>query len=90
MALTDREMKHLMDCMHTCSGSVIFAHNTLNDPDEDNAELLEMTEKLKEEHSLKLARGYNTFIYEFIDRRHASGNFQYPFEPFDEWGRKDK
>ncbi|MEP1932172.1 MAG: hypothetical protein ABJO52_20860 [Nisaea sp.] len=89
MALSDRELKHLMDCMHTCSGSVINAHEILSNPDDEPPEILEMAEKLKEEHALKLARDYNAFIYEIIDRRNACGNFQYPFEPFDEWGKRD-
>ena len=84
----DREMKYLMDCMETSAGTVINAHQILNDPEEDNAEILDLAEKLKDEHALRLARLYRDFIKEIIGRRQATGNFQYPFDPFDEWGVK--
>lgn len=85
--MNDRQMKHLMDRMHTLSGSIINAHEALNEPGEDNQEVIEMAERLKGESSLLLAEICSRFINEIIDRRHETGNFQYPFEPFDEWNR---
>lgn len=85
--MNDRQMKRLMDMMHSSSGAVINAHAILHDPDSaDDQELREMALKLHEESAFRLALVVDAFIQETIDRRHKTGNFQYPFPPFDEWG----
>ena len=85
--MNDRQMKRLMDMMHASSGAVINAHAILHDPDSaSDMELRDMALKLQEESAFRLALVVDTFIQETIDRRHKTGNFQYPFPPFDEWG----
>ncbi|QDG74394.1 hypothetical protein [Labrenzia sp. PHM005] len=81
MTKSDRDMNHLLERMHTCSGTVIMTDKALNDPDEDEPEFLELAAKLREEHSLLLAQLYNEFICEVLERRRTTGDFQYPFEP---------
>jgi len=84
--MNDRQMKRLMDMMHSSSGAVINAHDILNDPDcAGNEEILEEARKLHEESAFRLALVVDAFIKETIDRRHKTGNFQYPFPPFDEY-----
>ncbi len=84
--MNDRQMKRLMDMMHSSSGAVINAHDILHDPEyTDDQELRDMALKLHEESAFRLALVVESFIQETIDRRHKTGNFQYPFPPFDEW-----
>lgn len=84
--MDDREMKHLMDCMHSSAGAVISGHDLSNDPEyKKDPEALKLAQKCYDEGALRLAKLYGEFIEEIIKRRHETGNFQYPFEPFDEY-----
>ena len=79
--MNDHEMKRLMDSMHAAAGAVVESHKCMNDPDYiADPEVLALAKKCYEDGALDLARTYTTFINEIIDRRHATGNFQYPFE----------
>ena len=84
--LSDRGMKSLLDCMESASAGVLGAEGFLNDPEfaddpSNKAEALE----LKNQSAVRLAKHTSEFIAELIKRRHATHNFQYPFEPFDEY-----
>ena len=84
--LSDRGMKNLLDCMESASAGVLGAEGFLNDPEfaddpSNKAEALE----LKNQSAVRLAKHTSEFIAELIKRRHATHNFQYPFEPFDEY-----
>lgn len=60
----------------------------MNSPDwRDDDGLLKDARACHDEASFRLALVTLEFIQEMINRRHQTGNFQYPFEPFDEWGQ---
>jgi len=89
--MNDREIKHLMDKMHASAGGVLCAELHLQDDEfAEDAEILAQAQELKDKSALRLARVTSEFIEEIIKRRHKTGNFQYPFEPFDEYPNIDR
>lgn len=84
--LSDRGMKSLLDRMESASAGVLGAEGFLNDPEfaDDPSSKAEALE-LKNQSAVRLAKHTSEFIAELIKRRHATQNFQYPFEPFNEY-----
>jgi hypothetical protein len=84
--LSDRGMKNLLDRMESASAGVLGAEGVLNDP-EFAADPINKAEALalKNQSAVRLAKHTSEFIAELVKRRHATQNFQYPFEPFDEY-----
>ena len=84
--MNDREMKRLLDKMHASADSVLCAEEHLQDDEyAEDTEILTQAQELKDKSALRLARVTSEFIKEIIKRRHKTGNFQYPLEPFDEY-----
>jgi hypothetical protein len=86
--MNDRQLKRLMDMMQSSAGCVITGHDIMHSPDtRDDPELRDFARECHDEGAFHLALATWKFIEEMIKRRHQTGNFQYPFEPFDEWGQ---
>lgn len=82
--MNDREMLRLMDMMRSSAEAVLTGHVALGDPGlHGNPEAMTLATQCFEEGALRLARCYSEFIDEINQRRHDSGNVQYPFESWE-------
>ncbi|MBL1422556.1 MAG: hypothetical protein COC24_018780 [Alphaproteobacteria bacterium] len=78
--MNNSEMMHLLDQMHSASDGVHIAENHLNDSEyENDTDILIMAQELKDKSALRLANITSDLLAEIIKRRHAMGDFQYPF-----------
>lgn len=82
--MNDRDMKQLLFNMEASAGAILEGHRCMNDPDHQaDPEVAALAKGCFEDGALRLARAFSDFYEEVISRRHASGNFDYPFEPLE-------
>jgi len=82
----DRRMKFLLDRMHSSSDAFATAECLLaENADACEGSLLQEALDLKENASGMMAEAIREFLEEIRQRRHESGNYQYPFAPFEEF-----